>query len=408
MTLDDPALAPLWDVVAERLQRNGLEVHGVVTLDGLDRPARFALAGLMGRPIDGGRVRIDLVRLDTRLRETGIGSGLVAETAARRGPLVNRPGERAAAATRRTAVWDAVRADLASSGLDAEPWVESWLQSIRPVVARVPASRVSPVLAAAVRCLARLPGDGPPRGRTELASAVVGSSHALDDGTVLAALVLRAVALKVDTSFPETPAGRRTLWARVGVLSDEVSTTVLTLGLRPPGDGVAATAVRVRSDAGCESHLTLRDLQRIDRFVAPRMTVWVCENPRVLEAAMDAGTGAAMVCTAGNPTLVVTMLLERLVAVGAAIRYRGDFDWPGVAIANRIIGAFGASPWRMSRADYDSALAAAGAGLVELPGLDGRPVDAMWDSELTAAMERAGRAVHEESLLEQLVGDLTG
>ena len=59
--------------------------------------------------------------------------------------------------------------------------------------------------------------------------------------------------------------------------------------------------------------------------------------------------GAVMVCTAGNPTLVVTSLLARLVEDGADLRYRGDFDWPGVAIANRVVTDFGAVPWRMSQ-----------------------------------------------------------
>jgi uncharacterized protein (TIGR02679 family) len=89
----------------------------------------------------------------------------------------------------------------------------------------------------------------------------------------------------------------------------------------------------------------------------------------VLEAAMDAGSRATMVCVSGNPTLVATRLLERLAADGAflRLRYRGDFDWPGISIANRVIERFGAIPWRMGAADYEAALLAAGNGLVDLP-----------------------------------------
>jgi uncharacterized protein (TIGR02679 family) len=114
-----------------------------------------------------------------------------------------------------------------------------------------------------------------------------------------------------------------------------------------------------------------------------------------------------MVCTAGNPTLVVTSLLARLIEDGAVLRYRGDFDWPGVAIANRVITDFGAVPWRMGRADYEAALAGAGRGLADLPALEGRPVDAAWDAELTPSMKRAGKSVHEEALLDLLVADVT-
>jgi hypothetical protein len=38
--------------------------------------------------------------------------------------------------------------------------------------------------------------------------------------------------------------------------------------------------------------------------------------------------------------------------------------------------------------------------------LEGRPVAAVWDAKQTAAMERAGAAVHEEAVLDVLVKDL--
>lgn len=405
--LDAPGLTRLWDAVAERLQRNGMRPAGTITLDGLRRDERRALSGLIGRPVAGDRVRVDMSALDERLVAAGSASGLVAAVQARRGPLVDRKGQRAAASERRGALWAAAREELASQGLTGEVWVEEWLGSVRSVVGRVPAVRAETVMRTAVRGLARLPwSHGPRIGRTELASGLGGSSHALDDGTVLAALVLRAIALALGLPLPGSAGERRSLWERAGVQSDEVSTTVLTLGLRPDGGLAVARAVRERSEAGCECHLTLRDLRRLDRLVAPGTTVWACENPRVLEAAMDAGTREVMVCTAGNPVVAASMLLDRLAGDGARLRYRGDFDWPGLAIANRVIGACGAEPWRMRAADYEAALAAAGAGLVELPELAGAAVDAAWDEDLAPAMARAGYAVHEELIIEDLLGDL--
>ncbi len=393
----------LWEAAAARLERNGLAPRGVIVLRGLSRDERHALAGLIGRRVDE-RARIDLAVLDARLRETGAAPGLVAAVTARCGALVDRPAKRAAKAASQAELWSAVRAALVSENLDGEPWIEAWLESIRPLVGRLQAARAEPVATTAVRCVARLPWTSPAVGRTELASAVAGSSHALDDGSVLGALVLRAIATRSELPLPLSAGERRQLWAQGGVLGDEVSTTVLTLGLQPPGSAPVAQSVRARSDAGCEAHLTLRDLTRLVRLVAPGTAVSVCENPRVLEAAMDAGAHAVVVCTAGSPTLVVTRLLARLACDGADLRYHGDFDWPGVAIANRVIGTTGARAWRMGTADYEEALFAAGVGEV-LP-LAGRPVEAVWDAELTAAMARAGVAVHEEAVLDALVTDL--
>jgi len=78
-----------------------------------------------------------------------------------------------------------------------------------------------------------------------------------------------------------------------------------------------------------------------------------------------------------------------------------------VAIANRVVTEFGAVPWRMGHADYEAALDGAGMGLADLPALEGRPVEAAWDAELTLSMERAGKSMHEEALLDLLVADLT-
>jgi uncharacterized protein (TIGR02679 family) len=123
--------------------------------------------------------------------------------------------------------------------------------------------------------------------------------------------------------------------------------------------------------------------------------VHACENPQVLQACADAGGTSPIACLAGNPSAAGLLLVTR-----AEVRYHGDFDWPGVAIARRVYAA-GASPWRMSAADYRSA-AAANRGLA----LTGRPELTPWDPALADAMTELGMAVHEEALLDTLLADL--
>lgn len=410
-SLGDQALDRLWDAVAERVQRNGMAVRGAIALDGLDQAERFALAGLLGRPVTESHVRVDLAILDRRLRESRAARGLMAAVDQLRGPLVDRRGERAARGARREALWTELRAGLASLGLDREPWCEAWAQSVRSLVEPDPTPSAARAFLEAARCLATLGdanGTNCIRGRVELAAQIVGDSHGLDDDSLAGTMVLRGIAARDGVPNPVTPEARRALWETAGVLCDEVSTTVLCLGLFPPESGAQARSLlAARSVAGWETHLTLRDLRRLDRLVASGAEVYVCENPRVLEAAMDAGSRATMVCVSGNPTLVATRLLERLAADGAFLRYRGDFDWPGISIANRVIERFGAMPWRMGTADYEAALLAAGNGLVDLPELVGHAVPAVWDADLGPAMKRARRVVHEERLLDLLISDVS-
>lgn len=126
--------------------------------------------------------------------------------------------------------------------------------------------------------------------------------------------------------------------------------------------------------------------------------VLVCENPRVVEAmAEKAIPGWSAVCTAGEPNLVVDRVLAALAAGGADLRYHGDFDWPGIAIANRAMARFGAIPWCMTTEDYVAAVRA------DAPVLGTPTATPAWDPELGAAMRHHDRAVHEESVLAQLI-----
>ena len=42
-------------------------------------------------------------------------------------------------------------------------------------------------------------------------------------------------------------------------------------------------------------------------------------------------------CASGEPNLVVNRVLSDLASSGARMYYHGAFDWPGVAIANRVM-----------------------------------------------------------------------
>ena len=126
----------------------------------------------------------------------------------------------------------------------------------------------------------------------------------------------------------------------------------------------------------------------------------MCENPRVLEAFADEGVELPVVCTQGNPNLVVLDVLTRLRSGGGTLLYHGDFDWPGLAMAERLVRSHGVRPWGMTEADYTEAVVTAA-----LP-LRGTPVHASWAPGLTDLMLRHGLAVHEEAVLGQLLASI--
>jgi uncharacterized protein (TIGR02679 family) len=382
--MEDPALSRIWTVLRERLEARGRCAEGRVVLTGLSRLERHAASALVGRPVTKDRLTIDLATLDTWLEErSGVG-GLVAVVEAATGtPVVDRPALRAHRTAEREAPLELARSLLADA-----PWREAWLDGVRRAGLLSRTSDPEEAVRVAAATLVRLPS---PTSRTELATVVAGHAHALDEGTAAAALVLRALAVRSDEPPPTTTAQRRDLWERFGVRVDLVSTTCLTLGLR------GTARLNMAADAGDPIHLTAWDLRRCT--LTPPASVLVCENPRVLEAVAERfGGRSPVVCTSGRPALVVLDVLHGL--AGAQLRYHGDFDWAGVAIANRLVAEVGVVPWRMGADDYTAALEPSG-----LP-LTGASVEPRWDPELGAAMRHHGVAVHEEAVLRALLDGL--
>jgi uncharacterized protein (TIGR02679 family) len=415
--LDQPELGRLWDAIHERLQRNGIAVRGRLLIPDATHAEREALSLLMGRVYSDSRVSIALAELDLRLQASAAGRGVADVVAELRGVLVSRPAVRSARTAGQDQVWATAGDAMRTTGLTCLPWAAQWLEDTRRsgAVSRLRPDRAALVLQQAITVLARLhgPAEEAPAGRRlaagsrgELAERVTGTAHGLDDDTVLARLVLRGLARFSGAEFPGDARARRELWEAAGVATDQVSSTVLTYGLMPLSDDWPARLLRERSLARAETHLTMRDLRRTEWRLAPGTEIFVCENPRVVEAAMDAQCQRPLVCTSGNPTTTVLVLLDALAGAGARLAYRGDFDWPGIAIANRIIARYGARPWRMSASDYEEHVRVARDRATPLQSLSGRPTVAEWDQELAPAMESIGLGIQEESILELLVADL--
>ena len=399
--LHDPSLVPVWATVRDRLERNGIQARGMVTVRGLDRAGRHAVSGLLGRPVLRGDVRLDLAALDRLVRERAGRPGLIALVESMGEPLRNRVSERSAGAAAREHPYLMARAWLADH--PGGHWVEPWLAGVR--ISGVLSRLGDPGLAGrrmveALEVVRSLTGGSKPVpvGRNVLAVTVTGNSHALDDGTLLTHLVQRALAGIDDEPPPVSPAGRRRLWERWGVLPDNVSSTCLVLGLRPLGTSSLDQRLRLAAEAGDPVHVTAWDLARSPSTVEAGTRVLVCENPRVLESlATQRGGAVAVVCTSGMPGVTTTDLLARLGDAGAELAYHGDFDWPGIAIANRLSAQYGCRPWLMSAQDYLDAARADGLAL------DGKEVVAGWDDELAPAMRDRGVAVHEESVLGRIL-----
>ena len=266
MTLPDrlraAALAPVWRAVHDRLS-SGRAVTRVRVVP-LTAEEQGALADLLGLDrLPGEYYQLPISRLDAVLAEiTGRPTGPV--VAALLGPLDDRAGRRSRAATERAELWGWLAGHPVVLG---QPALADWVDHVRRagIQRSVPATRA--VLEQALRVLAALPAQGEPL--PAFANQLLTDPHALDDGTRLSGLVLRALAAIYAAEVPRSAEQRRTLWERAGVADDALSTVVVAAGLRPDGPDLVSRILGACAEAGQAAAVTLAQLRSCPALACP-------------------------------------------------------------------------------------------------------------------------------------------
>lgn len=400
--LGHPDLAPLVDELVRRYSSGHEPVR--ITVPALRDAGRARLADLLGgdRLVATG-ARLSLDRLATALG-LGEAAALRPVLVELRGPLGDRRAARAAGAAARAALWSDLGAQAQALRVFADPAAAHvWVDQV--AAAGVPGGDVDAhrrVLDDALTCLGRLPAD-PAVTLAGLAADVTGDAHGLDPGRRLARLVLDALAVAFGVDAGTAAESTRARWEQAGVVPDPLSSTVLTLGLRPTGDDPVAGYLRAAAEVGEPVVLTLRQLQGWSAAAAVDAPVaYLFENPSLVAEVAGTSPPVPVLASSGRPSLAVVQLVRRLVAGGTAVRQHADFDPSGIAITTWLSDRAGTTPWRMGAADYRAAVGS-GAPTTGLVGVVGATP---WDAALAPAMNATGRAVHEEALRADLLAGL--
>lgn len=398
--LDRPELAPLVDELARRLS-NG-EVPSVLVLRAVPDESRRALADLFG--LDRLPVGVVRVRMERLTDVLGLQPpvDLRAGMESLRGPLPDRRAERAAGRAASGNLWAWLAEEAATVALGHDPsWVTPWVERLRAQGPRGGVDAHRRRLEDVLRVLRALPAGGVPL--PAFADDLLGDPHALDRGRSRPAFVLDAVALATGAPLATGSAAEATrrLWESVGVAPDPLSSTVLVLGL--PGDDSSPTG-RWLAEARTAAEPVVLTLAQLRRWPVSSLTtddvVHVVENPSlVAEAAGRRWKGPPLVCSSGRPTVAVTTLLRQVAAAGASLLQHADFDPAGLSITAWLTDHAGTTPWRMTAANYRTALAARHREPAPLRTVPETP----WDPELQTAMQQAGCAVYEEELRSSLL-----
>ena len=388
------------------LERTGGQLTGRISIAAPDDAERKVIIGITGvhQPAGTNRMTVRLAELDAALsRATGL--GLAGVLAVLGEPLRNRPAETAMLADVRACLIAVAEGSPLSESC---PWYRIWLSGLSTdgTLTRLANTGDMTTVDEAVRVLEHLaarPADAPPVALPALAARITGDTKALNHGTTLATLIMRALALREGVARPASAAQRRELWDLSNVIVDDLASRVLVLNLPAHGDGLAEWLTGA-ARYGTPFQVTLHQLDTHPIRLRPAR-IFACENPAVLRRAC-AELGPAcppLICAEGQPSTAFHKLARIVVASGGELAYHGDFDWPGVAIATRVIDRHGARPWRMTAGDYLSSVKAGDTAIA----LKGDPVPTPWEPELRETMRATGRAVYEETVADQLLADLS-
>lgn len=394
-------LAPLRSQLRRRFERENLdEPVREIRLTGLEPHERNALAQITGsRSRSTGSISLDLVAVDKTLSDAGVAPSLRAALEQLDGPIRHIASVRAA----ETARWNDIVSELEHHHL------KQWLSvpANLGILKRLSASdhvAAEQICRDAEAVLTRLPANG--TALAHLAADVLGDAHGLDAGRPVATMVINIIRSREpqeleDEGLLASDDRVRSVWARAGVMVNELARPALYLNVPfSVTDGSAAFTV------GHPSYASLRWLMRSKpQWHVHEREVFVCENPNIVTIAADhlGNQCLPLVCTDGMPAAAQRVMLSQLRAAGAVLRYHGDFDWPGIRIANLVIREHGADPWRMNKNDY---VAAAKRTQRRGTALSGAQIVATWEPSLSSQMAEYGIGISEEAVVASLLPDL--
>lgn len=366
----EPGPAKVVAEIRRRAERGHSTDRGTLRCE-LDETERKQVGRLLGVQWELSGRSVRLQDLATRLERTPLE---LAEAVT--GPIVTRAELRAQVAAEAAVELADARDRLVHAGVPGEA-ADRWLAD--PATPR-PGSGLTRLVGQVAVAWSAVPEV--PTHLARLAADLFGDAHTLDADQALGRAVARLAATVHGLDRPRRSGPSwRAAWAAIGVLCNEVSSRVLALNL--PLRGAAPAAALAGAAPGEPVWLTLRSLA--GDWTASGRTVFVCENPTVVEAAADRFGAACppLVCTDGMASAAALRLIGGLAEAGCAVRARADFDKAGFVIVEQIRSAApGMTLWRFDAETY----ALAGGG--------------------PAAFGPDGRAVHEEAVLALLLADL--
>lgn len=241
------------------------------------------------------------------------------------------------------------------------------------------------------------------------AAKISGNPHYFDRGTAAGQLLLHAICFYQKRELPKNAHGWRERLLSVGIMPDNVSSSIHAYGLRlRTADGYhPAYEVFCARKEPCV--ITLENLQGVIGAEAVGDTVYVVENEMVFSYLAECAreNAVTLLCTSGQPRAAALELFSFIAASGVKIYYSGDIDPEGIDIADRLWQQYGDvfHIWRMEPEDYEKSISAEVVDEIRLAKLSHIRHPVL--KETARCVREKKCAGYQENLLEELVGDVS-
>lgn len=194
------------------------------------------------------------------------------------------------------------------------------------------------------------------------AAKISGNPHFFDVGERALLYLMYGIGVLTNTPIPKkmNAERRREYLYQVGLLSDDLSNTVLTYGLYAMDQhGTHHAGMVDYADRREALTLTISNLTLLQRVWVATGVVYIVENPMIfywlMEQQKNRKRQVGLICSAGQPNQAVWILLDMLCYSATKMYYAGDFDPEGLLIAQKMKERYeeNLELWHYTLEDYE-------------------------------------------------------
>ncbi|MCL2708726.1 MAG: TIGR02679 domain-containing protein [Defluviitaleaceae bacterium] len=243
---------------------------------------------------------------------------------------------------------------------------------------------------------------------SEFSSKITGDPHALSPAGTHGDLFARALAWLYKSRYPSNPEEFCALYLKAGFVCLGQASLVHVRGVKASHGQTPCESCDFYNKRREAFALTLENIGGFDRAEPFGNKVYVIKNLEAFSAVCERTRGfdRTVVCASGGLNAAFALLIDKMGAGSPKLYFSCDMDFAGLSVADAVYLRYPRQfvPWRLDKADYESAAPDGELALTDRQKETGLHCEEL--ASLFSAMRKNGKTVSQSSLVEQLSRDV--